>query len=213
MNQSQLLYQPPFADKTSPFLARGSIYAGQLAYLDASVPGGSAALLKAMDHPAVRAFYRQKFDPAAMYDALYLPLGGQYAAARAGTSLEALVTESAMWQANRDLGRGGRILLRSVAPFAVLEHTPKFWAQFFSFGVPSVRRANETHVELTVKECPQVLSPWMLPYFAAYMYGSLRHCGTVQCTVVPSVEAATTMKGSLKQATFRFAISWTAGAK
>jgi hypothetical protein len=72
--------------------------------------------------------------PVAWYEVEVVNEVMQDASRRSGISVEEISTEVCQLNAERDLTSIYRIFLRVAQPQRVLEHTPKFWRTYVSFG-------------------------------------------------------------------------------
>src|SRR5262249_31806815 len=116
----------------SEFRAKGVMYRGVVAYLDAHVPGGVAAAVASM-HDDHQAFFGQTFLASSWYDIAPLVPFVDAASRAVGTGFLDLMRAVSVAQAERDMGGIYRVLLALASPDMVVERLPRTAGQYFDF--------------------------------------------------------------------------------
>jgi hypothetical protein len=122
-----------FAVGTSPFHVKGVVYLGALEYFDRSVPGGRAAVVEALEAPALAAFFTQRFLTGSWYDAFPGVPMGVAAAKVAGVPVAEFVAKRARWQAERDTQGVYRAQLKLASATMIVDRVPQLAARYFDF--------------------------------------------------------------------------------
>ena len=141
----------------SPFRVRGSTYVGMRDYAKAHVPGGMAAVAKAMPDGPHRAFVQQIFMAVGWYDALPIRPITEVIARLEGRSWEDSVRTRAQVVAIRDLTVIHRLLLATASPERVAEKLQRAALQYFDFGETTVVEASAGRSKFVLAGVPQPL--------------------------------------------------------
>lgn len=152
----------PFAPGESPFRAKGTAYQGLLASADARVPGGSKAVLAAIDDRAMLEFFEQRFLAASTYDVFPIVPFGMAGARVVGMTYPEYVRAGAAFQAKRDMHGIYKVLLKFASPSSVVQRLPRVLVQYFNFGSIEGRFVGERKYEATARGIPKPLIVWLI---------------------------------------------------
>lgn len=169
----------------SEFRAKGVMYRGVSAYLDAHVPGGVAAAVATLQEEH-RAFFAQPFLAASWYDiAPLVPFVDAAARASGGGFLD-LMRAASVAQAERDMGGIYRVLLALASPDMVVERLPRTANQYFDFVRVELQREGPKHWTSTLSGIPEFAAPIYLPASGAFVATALARAGAKDVEVTAS---------------------------
>ncbi len=173
-------FTPPFVNPfpvgTSPFRQKGNAFRGDLAYFDTCVPGGSAAVLKAVTDPATRAFLAQKFVSSEWYDAFPNVQMQQIAARLRGLTFEEHRRRTGAFHAEEMNGLY-RALLRIVSNESVATWVPRINALYWNFGKTETKIAGPNEVRGVRRGTPKGLLQWLAWASIGFSEATLRLAG------------------------------------
>ncbi len=166
-----------FAPGESPFRAKGTIYQGLVASTDARCPGGTAAVIEALDDDALRAFYGQQFLAASWYDLLPLIPFSHTAARVAGIAHLAYAKEGARFHAVRDINGVHRFFLKLASPKMVAVRLPRLMMQYFNFGRAEGQATGEKSFEVIGRAIPEPVCAWFVTVIEGFVPAAMQHAG------------------------------------
>ena len=124
----------PFPPGTGPFRQKGNGYLGDLAYFEASVRGGSGAVIQALPDAALRAFHEQRFRGSEWYDAFPATALHSAAARLRGVAFAEHRRQVGAYHAREAGGGIYRTLLRVLSTDNVAVWAPRVSSIYFEFG-------------------------------------------------------------------------------
>ncbi len=151
----------PFPIGDSPFRIKGSGYLLHMQYVDEHLPGGRAAMYKAMATPALRAFFEQPFFVSHMVDIFPLVAAGHACAHIAGVSFERFIRLRSRHQAEGDLRLFRKLILRIASPEALATRIPAITASYFDFASAEVVEKKAAAIAAVMHGVPKLVAPWM----------------------------------------------------
>jgi hypothetical protein len=162
-----------------------------VAFLEATLPGGRAALRGVLD-PGAHAYLMQSFDMLARFDALPLPC-----IAVASASLRGVSFDEQLRDANRHAeARAGSVyrgILRVLSAEMVALAVPRATAIVQLFGRTTARVVSDRRVQGVRRGVPRTLVRWTCVSSAYYLESALVRAGARDPNVVfgtPSVEGS-----------------------
>jgi hypothetical protein len=138
----------PCPPGSAPFRVKGHGLRARMAVYDRIVPGGSKAVLEAIDDGAMRKYLSQPILAASWYD-LFAHAALDLAAAdlRKMPAWESVASASAL-QARNDAGGIYKLLLRFVSPHVLVQKLGSVQSQYFDHGKLTVDRLEGTHARM-----------------------------------------------------------------
>ena len=119
---------------SSPFHAKGHVYLKMFENMEASVPGGLAAVVARCEEPSIAAFVAQRFTAGGWYDALPItPLGSAHARIL-GKPFHPFIRDKGRIIAREDVPGIYRALLKLFSPELLVGKLPRAAALYFDFG-------------------------------------------------------------------------------
>jgi hypothetical protein len=198
----------PFPVGASPFRQKGNAFAGDLRYFDTCVPGGSAAVLKAIPDPATRAYLSQRFVSSEWYDA-YPNVYMQLTAARLrGITFEEHRRRTGAYHA-QDLSGIYRALLKIVSNENVATWIPRISALYWNFGKTETKVVGPREVRGIRRGTPKALLQWVAWASMGFADATLKIAGAHNpVTVLDDVETDGKEAGQ-ELCSVRLRITWT----
>jgi hypothetical protein len=144
----------------NPFRVKGHGLRARMAVYDATVTGGSAAVIEAIDDPEVRAYLGGTILAASWYDLFahaYLDIAA--AGVRKMPVTESLARASAL-QARADASGIYSLLLKVVSPHMLVRKLGKISAQYFDHGRLDVERIDARAARMTQSGIANQLYWW-----------------------------------------------------
>jgi hypothetical protein len=166
-----------FAPGEGPFHAKGTIYMGLLASTDARCPGGTTAVIDALEDDRLRAFFGQHFLAASWYDLLPLLPFSQTAARVAGVAYGPYAKEGARFQAARDIHGVHRFFLKLASPRMVADRLPRLMMQYFDFGRAEGTSTGDKSHTVTGRRIPEPLCGWLSTVIEGFVPAAMQHAG------------------------------------
>lgn len=161
----------------SPFHVKGIAYRNAMAHMDEVVPGGSAAVLRAIDDDALRAFASQVFVAGGWYDVLPFVAIDTAAARLIGLPLHTFVRGASEAQAQRELSGLYRTFIKLLGASTVASVLPRLAAQYYDFGTVAVEVESRTEVTVSYGKIPELLRDWLPTVGTAYLGVALELAG------------------------------------
>jgi len=164
----------PFTPGSSPFRIKGWGYEGDVRFYEEFVPGGTAAILRAVHEkdPAIASFLSRKFTPDGWYDVVPKLYQSQAAARLRGVSYQAHCHELSRWHAQDKFSGIYRPLLKIVSSEMLAVWIPRMSSSFYDFGSTDSRVAGSKLVRVTRSGMPRVAVQW----WAAAATGYFEYC-------------------------------------
>ena len=149
----------PYAPGESPFRTKGINYRGHLDWTREHFPGGVDGMLALLSEEHV-AFFSQTFLASSFYDVHPLCVAGRVMAPAVRLRFLDFVRMRCQWQADVDVKKVYRMLLRVVSAERVAQLMPKQIQQAFNFGHAHMRVVDRGHVTGTMTGMPLAILPW-----------------------------------------------------
>ena len=124
---------PSFPPGGSPFHVKGNGFRGQVAYIEAHVPGGLAAMLEAVPDETLADYLRQPFLAGSWYDLFPFIALHQAAGRTLGVSALEFAARYSRVQARQDISGVYRLLLKLASPDMVVARLPGVAGQYYDF--------------------------------------------------------------------------------
>ncbi len=160
----------------SPFHAKGMLWMGIRAFMEAKIPGGVAAVSAELS-PRIREFLTQMFLPTAFYDLMPILSIAQ----AAGTVLKVdkleYVKRSAVWHAEQDMTGVYKAMLAMDSPIAVCRRFGSIHQQIYDFGKAQIVREDTNRVDSLATGIPEPLAWWWKRASEHYVCTVLRGAG------------------------------------
>lgn len=166
-----------FAPGESPFRAKGTIYTGLIASTDTRCPGGTAAVLAAIEDSKLRAFFEQHFLAASWYDLFPLIPFSHTAARVAGVAHAPYAKEGARFQAARDINGVHRFFLKLASPRMVAERLPRLMMQYFNFGRAEGTSTGDKSYEVVGRGIPEPVVVWLSTVIEGFVPAAMQLAG------------------------------------
>ncbi len=174
----------PFAPGESPFAIKGTSYKAHMAYVEANVPGGVAAMKAGLADERYAAFFDQPFLASTLYDLCPLVVVAAPCGKLTNMSASEFAATRARDQAPKDLGGVYRFLLAMVPTGSVARMLPQLLTQVFNFSGTKVLLDEPGHVIAELTGLPEPLAPWMATIISAYGETALRTSGAKEASFV-----------------------------
>lgn len=152
-----------FAPGTSPFHAKGLVYGGAREFWDLKVPGGCAAVQRAVGSAGdteLARFFEQPFLAGGQYDVLPIVALSAMAARLRGIAHAQHVRENAAWLAERDLRGVYRVFLTVASIEMVASSLGRLSMKYFDFGRAETSRLGDRRLESRRYGIPAPIAPW-----------------------------------------------------
>ena len=169
----------PFPPGESPFRAKGLNYRGHLDWTRDHFPGGLPGMLELLS-PEQAEFFSQPFLASSYYDLYPLCVAGRAMAPVLRLRFLDFVRMRCQWQAEVDVKRVYKMLLRVVSAERVAQLMPKQIQQAFNFGEAQMHVVDRDHVSGTMAGMPQAILPWWGAVVETYVQHVLTLAGVLR---------------------------------
>ncbi|MCA9599715.1 MAG: hypothetical protein KC776_40680 [Myxococcales bacterium] len=156
-------------DAKPPFCIKGVVYRGLRECYDATVPGGTEAVLAELRDDDVHAFFSQSFLAGGWYDIFPLLELDAAAARAARVSFEQQVTRASEWQAKHELGGVYRVFLRLLRPGTIGAGIARMAGTYYDFARMETTRVSPTELVVVMHGVPEEMAAWLTLVTSTYV--------------------------------------------
>lgn len=196
-----------YAPGESPFHVRGSTYLGINEHVAATLPGGIAAVTKAMPEGPHRSFITQAFTADGWYDALTIRPLTEVIAKLEKLGWEDSLRARAQEFARRETGGLNRVRMIASSPEKVVEKLQLGALDRFDFGKAEIVEAGKGHSKAAFHEVPQPIAAWLVATLDGYSNVMISHAGGKQPQITSRL-IPTGRRGNMGLVDVRVDISW-----
>lgn len=192
----------------NPYRVKGHGLRARMAIYDRVVPGGSAAVLAALDDPAVRDYLSAPILAASWYDLFaHAALDRAAAGLRRMPAWESVASASAI-QAKSDASGIYSLLLRLVSPHTLVRKLGAISAQYFDHGKIDAVKLEDRAARLTYGGIANQLYWWWTGIGEGYVRALFQIAGAKNARVHTSALRSEAMNDPLGAGTFEFDVHW-----
>ncbi len=197
---------PPCEPGESPFLVKGTAYAGHMAWVAENFPGSTEAFMAELS-PSMRDYFSQTFLVISQFDVLPLACAGVVCARVLNQGFREFVAMRSRLQATADMNGIYRVLLRLASTRLIGARLPSLVGKYVDFIDVSVSESSSNAVKFEFRGVPSLLSDWMLGICDGYVDIVITAAGAV----APTVDARAVpmgRSGSFELSRLQGTISW-----
>ena len=198
----------PFAPGQSPFRTKGLTYRAHLAYIEAHVPGGSAAVNANFSEQSVGAFFEQPFTAGGWYDVFPLVAAGGVCARLLALPLDTFLRRRAQQQVEQDFGGIYQYIAKMVSGGLLLKGISAGLGRYFDFVTAASEKFPDGSIQITIHGVPECMADWFRIANSAYIESALAASGHPGCRINSTLQATEARSHGLPSSDVVLRLRW-----